>query len=286
MRLHTPLKSFSPVASGQVAQCKISKDRRIHAIFLKLASETATQMGYKIREIRLMLGTVQLIRLSPAQLVALNAYRALTYTNGWLELYFSDPTVRTPVGEESTALNTFGLGGELILEVEFKTDAEYNAATSTSDGFTPVLEGLMEYDYVNDGNRAFVTRKPITIINAATGEFDFQTLPRVGAYKALHLFTSYIDRVRVYRDDVELLDRTSAQITILSKRNGLTPQSGHLPIDFQFTNQATDAAEMIVQVGVDAAGKPVFAQAKSFDFKFTANTGGNITAVVEQIVTV
>jgi hypothetical protein len=193
--------------------------------------------------------------------------------------------VRTPVGEESTALNTYGLGGELILEIEFKTDAEYNSATSTSSGFDPVLSGLLEYDYVNDGNRAFVTRKPITIVNAAAGEFDFDTLPRVGAYKALHLFTALIDRVRVFRDNVELVDRTPAQIAIISKRNGLTPQSGHVPIDFQFTNQATDALEMIV-MAPDGKGGVTPMQAKSLDFKFTANDGGNIAAIVEQIVTV
>lgn len=286
MRLHTPLNSFSSVASGQTAQCRLPRDRRIHAVFLTSGSDNAAALGNKIREIRLMLGTVQLWRLTPAQLLALNAYYSVgAFSNGSLELHFSDPTVRTPVGEEATALNTFGLNSELILEVEYKTDAEYNAATSTSSGFVPTLSGLMEYDFVNDTNRAFVSRKPITISNSAAGEFDFGTLPRVGAYKALHLFTSLIDRVRVKRDDVEILDRTPAQIAVISKRNGKAPQSGHVPIDFAFTNQATDALEMIVpDIGAD--GKAIVRQVKSFDFKFTANTGGNIPAVVEQIVTV
>jgi hypothetical protein len=285
MRLHSPLNAISAVASGQTAQAPIPKNRRIHAIFLTSGSDNAAALGNKIREIRLMLGTVQLWRLTPAQLIALNAYRGIAFANGSLELYFSDPTARTPVGEEATAFNTFGLVGDLILEVEYKTDAEYNAATSTSDGFTPTLSGLLEYDFVNDTNRAFVTRKPVTIPNSSAGEVDFNTLPRTGAYKALHLFTSLVTRVRVKRDGVEIMDRTSAQITTIGRRNSLTPQSGHLPIDFAFTNQATDALEMIVFES-DGNGGTKARPVNEFNIKLDASAGGNITGVVEQVVTV
>ncbi len=284
MRLHSPLNAISAVASGQTAQAPIPKNRRIHAIFLTSGTDNAAALGNKIREIRLMLGTVQLWRLTPAQLIALNAYRGIAFANGSIEIYFSDPTTRTPVGEEATALNAFGLGGDLILEVEYKSDAEYNAATSTSDGFTPTLSGLLEYDFVNDVNRAFVTRKPVTIPNSSAGEVDFNTLPRVGAYKALHLFTSNVTRVRVKRDGVEIMDRTAAQITTIGRRNGLTPQSGHVPIDFAFTNQATDALEMLV-VETGAVGKPTARAVNEFNVKLDASSGGNITGVVEHIVT-
>lgn len=284
MRLHQPLNSFSSVASGQVAQCALPKNRRIHSIFLRSGTDNAAALRNKIKEIRLVLGTVTLWRLTPDQLIALNAYRALAFAAGWIDLYFSDPSARTPVGEEATALNAFNLVGDLILEVEYKSDAEYNAATGTSAGFVPTLSGLMEYDYVNDVNRAFVKRMPITVPNASAGEVDFNTLPRVGAYRAIHLFTEDVTRVRVWRDDVAILDRTADQIAAIGRRNSLTPQSGHLPIDFAFTNQATDALEMIV-FEPDGKGGQVARAANSFNIKLDVEEGGNITGVIEQIVT-
>lgn len=284
MRLHSPLNAISAVAAGQTAQAPIPKNRRIHAIFLTSGSDDAAALGNKIREFRLMLGTVQLWRLTPAQLIALNAYRGIPFANGSIEFYFSDPVVRTPVGEEATALNAWGLSGDLILEVEYKSAAEYNAATSTSGGFTPSLSGLVEYDFTNDVNRAFVTRKPITIPNSSSGEVDFNTLPRVGAYKAIHLFTSVVSRVRVKRDGVEIMDRTTAQIATIGRRNALTPQSGHVPIDFGFTNQATDALEMVVVEG-DGKGGVSARAVNELNIKLDTSAGGNIAGVVEQIVT-
>lgn len=284
MRLHSNLNAISSVAAGQTAQAAIPKDRRIHAIFLTSGSDNAAALGYKIREIRLKLGTVELWRVTPAQLIALNAYRGLSFVAGQIEMYFSDPVVRTPVGEEATALNTFGLGADLILEVEYKTAAEYNAATSTSSGFTPTLTGLIEYDFVRDLNRAFITRKPVTIPNSSAGEVDFNTLPRTGAYKALHLFTSLVTRVRVKRDGVEIMDRNATQIATIGRRNGLTPQSGHFPIDFAFTNQATDALEMLV-VEDDGAGGKRARPANEFNIKLDASDGGNLAGIVEHVVT-
>lgn len=281
MRLHSLLNSIAAVASGQTATVVIPGARRIHALFLfPDVGDDATALNYKIRQIRVKLGGVALIALTIPQLIALNAYRGLAFTTGQgLPLYFSDPTARTPVGEEASALNAFNLSAALVLEIEYKTAAEYNASTSTSSGFTPTLSGLIEYDPVNDGNRAFIKKTPVTIQNSGAGDVDFNTLPREGAYKALHLFTNLVSRARVTREGVEILDRTPAQIAAIGARNSLTPQTNHVPVDFGFTNQATDALEMTVP-----DGKGGFRPVNDFNFKLTTTGAGNLSGIVEQIV--
>lgn len=281
MRLHDLLNSFSAVGAGQTATTSVPNARRIHALFLFTASgDTAAELDYQIRAVRLKLGGTELIDLTIPQLIALNAYHGIPFANGELGLYFSKPEARTPTGEEATGLNAFVITEDLTLEVEYRSNAEYAALKGGgATVFVPTLSGLIEHDPVNDGNRAFVKQVPATIQNAAAGDVDFNTLPREGAYKAIHLFTTLVNRVRVKRGGLEILDRNTRAVAAIGRRNSLTPQTGHFPIDFAFTNQATDALEMLVPDG--KGGKtPV----NTFNVKLTTTAGGNITAIIEQVV--
>lgn len=280
MRLTLPSNSFTAVASGQTATVKVATQRRILGIICKTNAVDATQLNNFVREVRLKLGSLTLIKLTITQLYALLAYYGIPVGAGEIPLFFAKAQARTPTGEEFTAFNTFGLD-DLTLEVEFRTAAEYNAATATVLGFTPTLSAVVEFDFVNDGNRAFIQTTDRLIANSGAGDVDFDTLEREGAYKAIHIFSNLVTRGRVYRDGLELVDRTGADIDALNRRYGLTRQANHFPIDFGYTNQAQDVLEMS-----RSDGKGGSVKVQTFNLKLTTTAGGALPAIVERVITV
>lgn len=281
MRLTIPLDSFSAVGPGQTANTKIPTDNRIHALPLQTNAANATELNAMVDYVQLALGSFDLVNLTIPQLYALCAYYGIPVGAGEIPLYFSRAQVRTPTGEEFTALNTFGRS-DLTLRVKFRTNAEYNALMSVGTGFVPTLKGVWEYDLVNDGNRAFIQMLQRDIGNSGAGVADFNTLERDGAYKAIHIFSNLATRVRVLRDGLELIDRTLAEVDTLNRRYGLTRQANHFPVDFGYTNQAQDLLEM---ERFDASGNRIY-QAKTFNLKVTTSGAGTMPAVIEKAITV
>ena len=257
---------------------KIAGQRRIHGLFLQTNATDATMLDRFVKEIRLKIGARGLIQLTVPQLLALLAYYGIPIATGALELQFSRAQARVPTGEEFSAFNTFGLE-DITLEVEFRTNAEFNALAGVGTGFTPTLTGFVEYDYVNDGNRAFIEVLPRSIANSGAGEIDFDTLEREGAYKAIHVFSNLVTRVRVYRDQVEMRDTTLAQVNQLNRRYGNTAQANHFPVDFGYTDQAQDILEMTRD---DGAGGVV--KVGTFNLKLTTTAGGTLPAIIERVV--
>jgi len=280
MRLTLPSNSFTAVQAGGTASVKVATQRRILSLILFTNAVDAAQLNNFVREVRLKIGTLTLIKLTITQLYALLAYYGVPVGAGEIPLFFGKSQARTPTGEEFTAFNTFGLD-DLTLEVEFRTNAEYNAATGTALGFAPTLRALVEYDFVNDGNRAFIQTTDRLIANSGAGDVDFDTLEREGAYKAIHVFSNLVTRARVYRDGLELVDRTLADVDALNRRYGLTRQANHFPVDFGYTNQAQDVLEMRVP-----DGPTTFRQVKTFNLKLTTTAGGALPALVERVITV
>jgi hypothetical protein len=278
MRLISPLNSFNGVAAGQTATLKIAGQRRIHGLFLQTNATDATQLDRFVKEIRLKIGARTLYQLTVPQMLALFAYYGLPVTAGALEMHFSRAQARIPTGEEFTAFNTFGLE-DITLEVEFRTNAEFNALAGVATGFAPTLTGFVEYDYFNDGNRAFIEVLPRSIANSGAGEIDFDTLEREGAYKAIHVFSNLVTRVRVYRDNVEMRDTTLAQVNQINRRYGNTAQTNHFPVDFGYTDQAQDILEMTRDT---PGGAPV--KVNTFNLKLTTTAAGTLPAVIERVV--
>ena len=269
MRLTLPSNSFTAIQSGATATVKVATNRRLLGLILSTNATDATQLNNFVREVRLKLGSFPLLTLTIPQLYALLAYYGIPVGAGEIPLFFAKSAARTPTGEEFTAFNTWGLE-DLTLEVEFRTNAEYNAATSTSSGFTPTLTGLVEFDFVKDGNRAFIQTVPRLIANSGAGDVDYDSLERDGAYKCVHIFSNLVTRARVYRDGLELVDRTGANIDSLNRRYGLTRQANHFPIDFGYTNQAQDVLEMRVPI----PGTDQYKKVETFNLKLTTTAGG------------
>lgn len=280
MRLTTLLNSFSAVASGSKANTQIPTNRNYHAIFLHTGAADATELNYQVREVTLFLGALPLIKLTIPQLYALLAYRGIPVGAGEIPLYFSRPEVRTPTGEELTSFNTFGLDN-LTLKVDFRSDAEYNALKGGgAAGFVPTLYGEAEFDYNQTGNRSFVQTTDTLIPNSGAGDLDYDTLVREGAYKCVHIFSGLCTRARVFRDQLELLDRNIKAIDAINRRYGLVRQANHFPIDFGFTNQAMDLLEMTQS---DGAGGRV--PVKTFNLKLTTTGAGSMPAIIERVIT-
>ena len=286
MRLHSLLNSFAAVGPGQTANTRPAANRNYHAILLFSNAASAAELNYQIREVRIKVGSLTLIKITIPRLLALLAYRGIPVGNGEIPLYFSKPESRTPTGEELTGFNSFVVQ-DILLEVEFRSNEEYNAlksidtGTTITSGFTPTLSGLAEYDYNNTPNRSFVQITDGLIPNSGAGDLDFDTLVREGAYKAVHIFSNLVTRARVFRDQLELLDRNTAQIAALSRRYGLVPQTNHFPIDFAFTNQAMDNLEMSY-----ATGPNTRATVGTFNLKLTTTGAGSLPIMIERVITV
>lgn len=286
MRLHSLLNSFTAVGAGQTASARPSTKRNYHGLFLFSNAASAVELNYQVREVRLKVGALTLIKLTIPQLYALLAYRGLPVGTGEIPFYFSRPESRTPTGEELTGFNTFNID-EMTLEVEFRSNAEYNAlksidaGTAITSGFVPTLSGLAEYDYNQTGNRSFIQTVDTLIPNSGAGDVDYDTLVREGAYKAVHIFSGLVNRCRVFRDQLELMDRNTAQIDAINRRYGLTRQANHFPIDFGFTNQAMDVLEM--SYAAPGGGRVAV---NTFNLKLTTTGAGSLPAVVERVITV
>lgn len=281
MRITLPLNSFSSIGPGQKATTKLAGDRRIHATILKTNAADATELNAMVREVHLKLGSFNLVKLSIPELYLLLAYYGIAVNPGEIPLYFSRPQVRTPTGEEFTALNAFGLT-DLTIGVEFRSNAEYNTIMSVGTGFDPEVSGIAEFDLFNDGNRSFIQIEQRTIANSGSGKTDFDTLEREGAYKAIHLLSNLVTQVQVYRDGLEIADRTIPDVDAINKRYGLARQTNHFPMDFGYTNQAQDVLEMESR---NAAGQLTY-KAKTFNLKINTTGAGSLPAVVERAITV
>ena len=279
MRLTLPLNSFTAVAAGQTATAKLAGQRRIHSVILQTGAADAANTGYQVREVRFKLGTLPLVKMTIAQLYALAAYYGVPVGAGEIPLYFSKAPSRTPTGEEFTALNAFGLD-DLTIEVEFRSIAEYTSAGGSGGTFTPTLNGLVEFDFVNDGNRSFIQTTDRLIANSGAGDVDFDTLEREGAYKAIHIFSALVTRARVFRDGLELVDRTLGQVASLNRRYGLSTQPNHFPIDFGYTNQAMDVLEMTRSDGTPSGKVKV----NTFNLKLTTIGAGALSTIVERVI--
>lgn len=281
MRITAPLNSFNTVAPGQTATNKVAGQRRIFATILQTNATDATDLDRMVKEVRLKVGSVNLWKITIPRLLALMAYYGLPVGTGEIPLYFARSTARTPIGEEASGFNAFGVD-DIVIEVEFRSNGEYNALRGGGyiAGFTPTLEGIIDYDYFNDTNRAFITVLDRSIQNSGAGEVDHDTLPRDGAYKAIHMFSNVVQRVQVFRDEVKLADRTLSQVNALNRRYGLVAQANVFHLDFGYTNQATDILEM--NKGFDGAGKPI--PVETFNLKITTNAGGTIPAIIEKVI--
>jgi hypothetical protein len=93
------------------------------------------------------------------------------------------------------------------------------------------------------------------------------------------VFSGLCTRARVFRDQLELIDRDIPCIDAMNRRYGLVRQANHFPIDFGFTNQAMDLLEMST---ANAAGTKV--PVKTFNLKLTTSGAGSMPAIIERVI--
>jgi hypothetical protein len=271
-RLTTNLNGFTGVAAGSTAIVPLPNDRRIHGIRIYYsntaggATPTKAQLEADVLEIRVIANGKPIRRVRASELNTINAYRGIAYIAGAIQIDFAEQERRTPDGEELVSLVTQGIGA-LTLEIDI-------AGTAAAPG----LSATVEYDFYNDKNRAFVLWERVTIPNPTAGDFDWNTLPKRGAYSRLHLLSANVTRVQTFVDGTTIFDRTVAQNAAVLARYSLTPQAAHYPVDFGYTRQITDVLDMVRSVN----GQPV--NVLDFNNKITTSAGGSFQAIVERLV--
>ena len=86
--------------------------------------------------------------------------------------------------------------------------------------------------------------------------------------------TDKIDRVRAQVDDIDVLDRTTAKNALWLAAQGLTVQANTWPVVFDYTQQATDALDMLRVV--DGKAQPVDVQVGITDGSKTELISGEL----------
>lgn len=188
-----------------------------HDGFNMFAGDWASHIG----DIRLMVNGNVKIELSAEQLVARNNFYGQLVAAGVLPLHLTNPSARTVMGEDLTALGTFGGGLEsLTLEVDFKTN---------------VPTEFKVYAYQSEprpfGKHLVIRRFSKSM--ASIGVDEVADLPR-GSHNLLTLDINSADigEIEVFADSnrVHVSDKMLRQTTLLL--SGRTQQNGYTHLDF------------------------------------------------------
>jgi hypothetical protein len=269
MRFTTNINGINGVGPGQTATVLFPVDRRYHEILLKFAyatvpAPTFAQMHGAIDLIRLKLDAVTIREFTIAELEAILKSKGQPLTAGYIPIFFSEPWRVTRTEEEIFALVTQGRG-TFTLEVIFK---------STVTG--PELSGTITYDFLNS-NRFFMKWERATVPVSSVGDFDWNTISKVGALSALHLFTPDITEVQVTADNIEVLRRTKAQNKQLLAGHGyIQDDAVSIPLMFDYTGYNDDTLNLTKTVN------GVIVPRDEFNVKLTKSSAGAFPCVIER----
>lgn len=277
-RQSLPLNSFIGVAASSTAQTTLPANMRIHGLNLHY---TTTQGGTGgtaanilaaggITAIRVSFGGSLLIKtFTPLELFIVNAYRGRAFTTFtdqagtvWGEIFipFSSWWARTPDGEESTALETYDdRTPQILVEVVLGTNT------------APALVGEVSFDNNRSDPKStrYTLRQLVNAgLNFGAGEIDQPNRVTLNtAFQGIHAVvvvgsgTNTIDRVKVIRNGLQLIDRDLKTAAMLGRARGFAPQTSvqattvvHFPIDFCDDGQVQSALPITSDFNLKVTG--------------------------------
>jgi hypothetical protein len=263
VRRTVPITNIVNVAAGQTATIDLPTERRYHALFLEYRESGAlvnqATMETAIESIVVKLDGRAQREFTAAELNVLNALRGLPFQAGLIPIWFSDPTVRTPAGEDSLAWALEG--NKQTFQVEVKIAAGRTA---------PTLTGYSEVDNMRGPNGsllplgAIVKTRKFQVGVSATGirtlTSDIPTT--LGDIRALHFFEDTADdisNVLVQVDQVTAFERTRTINDSVLTQLGYTVDAAVYHVLFDETRRVQDRLPMtrsngqrIAELRVDA----------------------------------
>ena len=206
---YKPILPLSKVSGWAVASgvanaahtviCEVQPGARFDNIVISGCAGVSKKMTDLIGDIRVIANDETVRQHSAAELNAINALYGPQYAayNGnagsataannvfQLPIYFAEPWRKDTITDDKLAWNTRNLRN-------FRIEVDIKADTAPLDSDAPGLMGLIvKYDR--------------TTLNLATGWNDVMSLPRIGAYQALHLVSTAITDVEILQGNQKRL---------------------------------------------------------------------------------
>ena len=256
MRRINFINGISGVAPGGVATLNMPLERRYHGVKL-FASVTDDGSGSAstdpvdiIDYIKLIVNGVVIRDLTPLQIRKIaQANFGGTAATDHVQLFFSDPTRATVIGEESTAWDMFGQN-TFVIEMKLKAGTTNPSVTTQAS-----------FDF--NRNEDPGTGKPFLNIvkqhgltyNAPAGDFDIVNLPIALPIQRIHIEpgTGTVSQCEVSSDGETVFEATKAQNDALHLDYGIDSPFGFSVI-FDYEQQVTSPLKVLRQMNL----KPTF----------------------------
>jgi hypothetical protein len=268
---NTSTVSFSGVTAGETATISLPPSGLYESLQIeyKKAGTLATvaQMIADITEIRVVVNGKVQRRYSAKQLFMLLGLKNHAVNDGFLNIFFAEPSRRSAEGEDSLG---WGMADVQTFEVQIDLDDAAGAVT---------LKCKRNHLPVNNVNMgAIVKIKRHNIPVSSTGEIQWQSLPRLDRYYALHAQSTDIDEVTVEIDNTVKFDNTTLGNSDRIEQHGLTPQAGYFHILADVRGRIKDFWSM-----QKPNGNGGFVPVDEVLVKFEMNAATSFDVIVEQV---
>jgi len=265
MRQNTLVNGLSAITAGTTATARLTPGRRYHGLTLFTTSGStpaACVASTIIGEIRLIVGTKTIRKITAAQILAIAALNKITVPTGELPIFFSEPWRASVMGEEATSWDLTQIPGTpFIIQIDM--------LTGTTNPGVVIVEHWDKLTNVDQNKKPFleIVYQSSLFKNVATGDQDITEID-IDHFIQRILFTagSGITKALVVRDGETVHELTKTQNDDMLNDHGLVGSAFDYALVFDYTQQVTDALSI----------------AKSLDVRVTSGGTQTLTALIER----
>ena len=203
------------------------------------APATKATMQAAITGVRLLIDGEEFLNASAAEIIAVQDYYEIDYSDGVLPLIFERPKLITAIGRD-----VFMLGTADVRNIAIEIDV-------AAGRVNPSLELYGEY-FPDPSNSVmlddFIQLRRLELAGpSGNGFYDVDNLPR-GPFlmPAMHLSSANFDDIEVLVNNQHIVKSSRLMQHALVQRHDRTPQAGYTHIDFAYRDRVADALNINV----------------------------------------
>lgn len=272
------LPNFNNVAAGGKPTIAVPAQGVYYKIVLQYTESgtlvTQANMEAAITKVTQKINGIPVREETAREIIDRNARNGITYSNGFLELFYAEPWQRNADLEDSLR---WGMNDVQTFQIEVEI-----ASGRTS----PALEAYALHKDLAGVNLGLIKKvRKFTIPSSGTGDITYTGIPTTEPILAIHgdlaANSVVVDDFRVVVNSKIHMNLTSDQNTQLQTSEGKSPNSDYLHIDFTYRDRHVDGLTMVTQ-GAGGALEPVQ------DLRLITNqsTGGALPLLVETLAPV
>jgi hypothetical protein len=233
----------SGIGAGQTATFNLPLGLTFHQLALRMSGDIGSGVADipianwadAIGEIRLYIDGTEKIRIDAADLATILAYKGQTLKPGVLPIMFTNPSQRTPQGEDAPA---YGTADVQSMTLEIDIDAGITSPSLTVYGLMGPQTPL--------GQHYAIKKYPFNVGN--TGTRELQDIPRNGyGLLAMHVNSAAVSQVELEVNQRILRDFDRALGTAKGIQTGKVWQSGWTHVDLVESDRLSDMVIMNVE---------------------------------------